>query len=337
MPNKLTGVKKPKRIVWGVITILGVFVLAFVVLKIATNDPSPVGHWRSSEGQQAYEQSYAEAMKLLPSPARTLDISTSYGTVRVYEWVDDQTNSADPIVLVPGYSSGVPMWESNLPDLIAKHPVYAMDALGDSGMSVQTVAINNAVDQAAWLEEVLAELDLTRVHVVGHSFGGWWAANYASYYPERVASLILLEPVFVLQGIKFEIILQTIPASIPFLPKSWRDKSLQAISGADASDMDLNNPVIRMISQGSEYFVRHIPMPTPFTQEQLQGWKMPVYIAMAANSPLHDSEKAVEVAKANILNVQVKNWPGATHSLPMEFPKEIDTEILQFIEQNSVK
>jgi pimeloyl-ACP methyl ester carboxylesterase len=34
------------------------------------------------------------------------------------------------------------------------------------------------------------------VHLVGHSFGGWLAANYAVRDPERLASLSLLEPVF---------------------------------------------------------------------------------------------------------------------------------------------
>lgn len=333
-PNPLIRVNGSKRIRWGCITLLGLFVLAPLILLIVTNDPNPLGHWRSPEGQQAYERSYTEAMKLLPIPTRTLDIPTDYGSVRVYEWVTDQTRTAGPIVLVPGYTSGVPMWESNLADLIAEHPVYAMDALGDSGMSVQTAEIKDATDQAAWLDQVIHHLNLTRVHLMGHSFGGWWAANYATHYPEKVASLILLEPVFVFQGIKPAIILQSIPASLPFLPKSWRDQSLQAISGAEASEMDMSNPVVRMISQGSEYYVRHIPMPSQITPDAMSRWKMPVFVAMAANSPLHDSEKAVETAKENVDNIQVKNWPDATHSLPMEFSKDIDAEILRFIAEN---
>lgn len=225
------------------------------------------------------------------------------------------------------------MWESNLPDLIVKHPVYAMGGLGDSGMSTQTAAIRNASDQAAWLDQVFASLGLSHIHLIGHSFGGWWASNYATYYPQRIDSLILLEPVFVFQGIRLEILLQTIPSTIPFLPKRWREKSLQAISGANPAEMDLNNPIVRMISLGSENFVRHIPMPTPFKVEQMNSWNMPVYVAMAANSPLHDSEKAVATAKANVRNVEVKNWSGATHSLPMEYSKEIDAEILRFVEK----
>jgi pimeloyl-ACP methyl ester carboxylesterase len=134
-------------------------------------------------------------MKRLPPPSRSLDIPTSYGAVRVYEWVTEQTRSATPVILIPGYTSGVPMWENNLPDLVARRPVYAVDALGDCGMSAQTAAIKNAADQAAWLDQTIAQLDVAQVHVAGHSFGGWSAANYATRYPGKVASLSLLEPV----------------------------------------------------------------------------------------------------------------------------------------------
>lgn len=300
------------------------------LIDVQRPEQKTLGHWRSLEGQQSYEKSYAEAMKRLPTPGGTLDIPTDYGTVRVYEWVTEQTRSITPIILVPGYTSGVPMWESNLADLITKRPVYALDALGDSGLSVQTAIIKNGADQAAWLNQVITHLKVAKIHLVGHSFGGWSAANYASRYPEKVASLSLLEPVFVFQGLNLRIILKTIPAAIPFLPKRWRENMLKDIGGVPK--IDLNNPVARMISEGAEYFERKLPAPKQITPEQLRGWKMPVYVAMAANSSLHNSMKAVEVAQANIEHVQAKNWPNATHSLPMQFPREIDAEILAFID-----
>ena len=38
----------------------------------------------------------------------------------------------------------------------------------------------------------LYELDLATVHVVGYDLGGWLAAEFASFYPERVTSLTLI-------------------------------------------------------------------------------------------------------------------------------------------------
>ena len=124
----------------------------------------------------------------MPSPARTIDVKTSYGTVRVYQFqtLDPEVHGADaPVVLLPGRTSGVPMWGANLRGLLAQRTVYALDALGDAGMSVQTRAIESSADQGAWIEETLASLGLRRSHLVGHSFGGWLAANYAARHPPR--------------------------------------------------------------------------------------------------------------------------------------------------------
>ena len=322
-----------KRKLRGFLIVLGPIVISIIGLGTYFYDPSSIGYWRTPKGQSDYMKTYQEAMTLLPSPSRTLDVSTSYGTVRVYEWSTPATRSAPPIVLVPGRSASVPMWANNLPDFVAKHTVYAMDTLGDAGMSVQTAKIENGTNQAAWLHEVLASLNVTNFHIIWHSLGGWAAANYATRYPEKVASLILLEPVFVFQGMKTELILKTIPASIPFLPKSWRESMLKEIGGV--SELDLNDPVARMIAEGTEYYALKLPsLPEQISPEQLQTWKMPTYVAMGSKSVMHDSEKAVAIAQSNIKQVQAKNWSGGTHSLPMDFSREIDAEIIAFIAAN---
>jgi pimeloyl-ACP methyl ester carboxylesterase len=313
--------------------VTGTVLSSIIGLCIAMYDSSPVGYWRSREGLITYSKTYNEALRLLPPPNQTLDIRTSFGVVRMYKWVTEQTQSATPIILIPGRSAGVPMWSSNLNAFITKHPVYAMDFLGDAGMSVQTVKIENGADQAAWLHEALSSLNVTKMHIVGHSFGGWAAANYATRYPEKVASLILLEPVFVFQGLRTEIIIKSIPAAIPFLPKSWRESMLEDIAGA--TEIDYADPVARMIAAGTEYYARKLPgLPEQITLEQLKTWEMPTYVAMGEKSVMHDSEKAIAVAQSNIKHIQAKNWLGGTHSLPMDFPREINAEIVKFIEVN---
>ncbi|MET7770280.1 alpha/beta fold hydrolase [Nocardia sp. NPDC005366] len=142
-------------------------------------DPNSIGHFRSPEGERAYKASYAKAMKLLPEPVKTYDIQTGFGTVRAYRFADDKHSVGAPIVLFPGRTSGTPMWAENLEDLAAERTVYALDALGDAGLSVQTRPIENSTDQAAWIEETLAGLGVDKAHIVGHSFGGWLAANFA--------------------------------------------------------------------------------------------------------------------------------------------------------------
>jgi pimeloyl-ACP methyl ester carboxylesterase len=303
--------------------------LGLGVLAVAVHDPSPVGHFRTQEGRRAYAASYAAAMEQLPTPARSMDVDTHFGTVRVYEFSSSRTQASTPVVLLPGRTSGAPMWEANLSGLAKEQTVYALDALGDAGMSVQTRKIENSADQAAWLDQVLAQLGSPKVHLVGHSFGGWSAANYAIRHPERVASLMLLEPVFVFGGLRWQVYVKSIPASIPFLPQSWRDAMLSDFGGV--KEIDPNDPVARMISDATEHYAVKLPVPQRLSQNQLQRLPMPVYAAMAADSSMHDAAAATQVAQDNIRDLQIKNWRGATHSLPMEFPDQLNRELLDFM------
>ena len=64
------------------------------------------------------------------------------------------------------------------------------------------------------------------MHVVGHSFGGWLATDFALRHPEQTVSLSLFDPVQTFSSLKWEVYLLAIPASIPLLPQSWRDAAL---------------------------------------------------------------------------------------------------------------
>ncbi len=269
-------------------------------------------------------------MKAMPDVTHTYDIKTTFGVVRIYEWSSESTKTKIPMVLLPGRSSGTPMWANNLKDFIKTRTVYTIDALGDAGMSVQTSPLKTSEDQAQWVEEVCTALKLTKVHIVGHSFGGWSAANYASRYPSKVASVCLIEPVFTFQSIKPIIFLKSIPYSIKFLPKSWRQGLLKEIAGTD--NIERSDPLARMIDDGAEYYVAKLPAPTQISQEQMRRWNFPVYVALGGKSAVHDSTKGWETAKNNIQSLSGKIWPEGTHSLPMEHSEEIDKEIVEFVD-----
>ncbi|XKK39557.1 alpha/beta fold hydrolase [Nocardiopsis sp. ARC36] len=127
-----------------------------------------------------------------------------------------------PVVLLPGTRSGAPMWGENLTHWIGRRTVYAMDAVGDAGMSTQSVPFSSFDEQAAWVEQTLAGLGLERAHVVGHSFGGAIAATHALAHPGRVASLTLLEPVMVLHGLPASTYLWSV---LLFLPGRSRGRT----------------------------------------------------------------------------------------------------------------
>lgn len=295
-------------------------------MMLFSGDPTN-GHWKTDDKGKQYADTYEQALQTLPKPSEQYDVPTDFGTVRVYLWSNDTVKDKTPIVLLPGRTAGAPMWSADLPYLITERPVYALDAIGDAGMSVQTKLIESSADQARYLEQTFDYLKIAKLNLVGHSFGGYNAANYVTQYPERVASLSLIEPVFVLKGIKPTLMLKMVSASLPGAPKSWMDSAVADISGE--TSYNPSDPIQRMIKEGTDYYESSLPLVETITPEQASKWSMPVYIAMAQNSTkLHDPVKIAQLARQNIKLAESKVWQDATHYLPMKSPKDISAAIL---------
>lgn len=290
-------------------------------------DPSPVGYWRSAAARAAYLERYDRAFRDLPAPAETRDVRTGFGVVRAYRFGAPRPGEA-PVLLVPGRSSGVPMWADVLARL-GDREVYAVDALGDAGMSVQDRPLAGAEDQAAWLVEAMAALGLGRVHLVGHSFGAWSAANLATRYPDRVATLTLWEPILVLAGLRWQMYVATLPSALPFLPESWRRKGLASIGGAAEADA-ASSPIGAMIDAGAAGYRAALPTPAQPDDAALARLTMPVFVGLGGRSAVTDTAAAAERARA-LPNATVRVWPDGTHSLPMEHPDELLAELSALI------
>ncbi len=96
-----------------------------------------------------------------------------------------------PVLLLHGFGGDLNNWLFNIDALAAKHPVIALDLPGHGQSDVKLPGASlDAL--AGFVARVLDQLDVERVHVVGHSMGGAIAAQMAQDHPARVASVALL-------------------------------------------------------------------------------------------------------------------------------------------------
>jgi pimeloyl-ACP methyl ester carboxylesterase len=98
----------------------------------------------------------------------------------------------DPLVLIHGTGGAWQSWLLNLEPLAARHRVIAVDLPG-FGCSARLPAAPDMRQYAASLVELLDQLGLGRVTVLGHSLGGVVAMRFALDHPERTASLVLVD------------------------------------------------------------------------------------------------------------------------------------------------
>ncbi|WP_017538844.1 alpha/beta hydrolase [Nocardiopsis halophila] len=312
-----------------VLKVLAVLVAAWLVVDKAAALVSPepqVGHWRGQKGYASYRAAYDAVMADLPEPTRTHDVRTEFGTVRVYEWAaGDDAETRLPVVLLPGAGSGAPMWGDNLPSWIGDRTLYAMDAIGDSGMSTQSVPFTSFDDRAEWVEQMLAGLDIDRAHMVGHSFGGAVAAVHALDRPGRVASLTLLEPVMVLEALPASVYLWSSLLVLP-APQAWKDRAMAEIGGTTVEEVRERTPMSVMVDEGSEHYAAPTQVPRTLTDDEWRSMEMPVRVDIAADKSLAGGREAADRARS-LGKDPVTVWPETTHSLPMQAADRLGPEL----------
>lgn len=285
-----------------------------------------VGHWDSEQGYARYRAEYDAAFAEFPEPADTFSVGTDFGNVRVYRF-EGEDREGHPLLLLPGKASGSPVWADNVPYLLELGDVYVLDLLGEPGLSVQQRPITTDEEQAAWLHQTVQQLPPDAFHLVGLSFGGWNAVNLVLHNPAGIASITLLDSSLT-SRFPLEFYLRSIPATVPWLPKRWRDSFNSYLAGGfPAEDV----PVARMIEAGMHHFKIRLPQPSRFTEEQLATIDLPALIIIGGNSPIHKPSAAAELARS-FPNGTVNVYVGASHAVNGEEPERIAHDIAELID-----
>jgi pimeloyl-ACP methyl ester carboxylesterase len=98
----------------------------------------------------------------------------------------------DPVLFLHG--AGGLFWDPMLDAVCAGHRVVAPEHPG-AGDSQGLEHVEDLWDLVLYYNELLDRLELPRVSILGHSFGGMVAAEIAANNPERVNKLALIAPI----------------------------------------------------------------------------------------------------------------------------------------------
>lgn len=101
--------------------------------------------------------------------------------------------AGEPVVLVHGLCASTYWWSRNIEALAERHRVYAVDLPGFGSM--RHLRRSFVLARAAhWLRQWLDVVGLDRVHLVGHSMGGYICMQFAASSPQRVDRLVVVAP-----------------------------------------------------------------------------------------------------------------------------------------------
>ena len=104
----------------------------------------------------------------------------------------DVSGRGDPIIFIHGVGSRKSSWNSIKEKLNDQYRCVSYDLRGhvESPLPKDNIFfLNDLVDD---LEQLRLQLDLNKIHLVGHSLGGQIGPAYAKKYPENVLTLTML-------------------------------------------------------------------------------------------------------------------------------------------------
>ena len=125
---------------------------------------------------------------------KTLPIETGSTSLYGYKLHYRVVGTGSPLVLIHGFGVSGHIWQRVLPYLAQEHQVFVIDLPGYGRSTYsETGAPWRLREMAPLLMAWLQSMQLSPVHLVGHSMGGAIAMHLAAHAPEVVRSLTLID------------------------------------------------------------------------------------------------------------------------------------------------
>jgi pimeloyl-ACP methyl ester carboxylesterase len=282
--------------------------------------------YKSQEGERLVRERYLAFLKRWPTANERLRVPTREGETFV---VASGDSAAPPLMLFHGSAGNAAMWMGDVAAWAAYFRVYAIDMIGEPGLSAASRPPLGSEAYALWLDDVMRGLCVQKAAIVGVSLGGWLALDYATRRPERVGILALLCPGGV-GAQKLSFLFKSIPL---LLLGRWGQRKL--------SEMILRRAP-KSLPPGIQAFLDFVALihrnfrprrgKLPIFQDaELKRLTMPVLAIVGGKDVLLDSSATKRRLEQNAFQVEVRYLPEAGHLIRGQ-----TVAILEFLRREAV-
>ena len=238
-----------------------------------------------------------------------------------------------PIVFVHGVGLTHEIWDPQL-DFFNNRSTLSYDILGHgkSSLNKEKISFDDFSDQ---LINLIDELNINKIHLIGFSIGSLIARNFATRFNDRIQSLILLGSIYkrsneqqMIVNQRYEQAKKELKLSRQALKRWFTDKYLENNPGIYekiSSILSSNN--MQNFLKVYELFVKHK------NEEDFKKIKVNTLVMTGE----HDIGSTVEMSKElnNILqNSQLEIIKDGKHLCGIECADEVNLIIKKFIELN---
>ncbi len=263
---------------------------------------------------------------------------TGYAEVNGTRLYYELAGRGEPLVLIHGWSFDTRCWDDQVPAFSQHFRVLRYDLRGFGRSDVPQVGA--AYSHTDDLVALLDHLDLERVHLLGHSFGGRIAIDFALRYPERTLSLLLPEAAVDLNDPPA---LEELSAWIGSTWRAGREEGVAAarqiwLQGSPfAPAMDNAHASAKVRQMVEDYSGWHWQNDNPsvgidlYPRERLADIRLPTLIVLGLLNTQYYHEVAA-IQHQYIPNSTFITMAGVGHALNIEDPAEFNRIVLEFLD-----
>ena len=137
------------------------------------------GIYKSEAGRQAIEAFYRKVLARWPVTNEHVSVRTRHGETLV---IACGPIDGPPVLLLHGSGSNSAVWIRDVAEWAKHYRVYAVDVIGEPGLSAQSRPPLRSGAYVDWLDDVYQHLGLTSASLIGVSLGGWLALGGAAWW-----------------------------------------------------------------------------------------------------------------------------------------------------------
>lgn len=260
----------------------------------------------------------------------------------------EAAGAGHPLLLLHAGVADCRMWDEQFAVFARQYRVVRYDMRGYGQSTMPAGEFSGHGDVAGLLDW----LDVDKAHLVGLSFGGCVAIDFALAHPDRVSALVLGAPA--VGGL--ESAGQNVYAPSEELKRYWAQENdalecddLEAATEANlrmwvdgpSRTPDQVDPVIRQRVYEMQYHAFTIPTPegakrqllNPPAFSRLGDIQAPTLV-LVGDQDVSDFRKISELVALHIPNAQRVVIPGVAHMMNMEKPSEFNRLTLGFLSQH---
>ncbi len=153
--------------------------------------------FKTKEGKNEILSLYDQKLKELNIHSEYIEVETRFGKTNI---ITTGETSHPPIIIIHGSNGCAPIALETYPSLSKAYKVYAIDVLAQPNKSAETRLSMKDDSYGIWMNEIMSQLKIDGVTLVGFSFGGLVILKTLEYDESKIKEAFLSAPAYIVNG-----------------------------------------------------------------------------------------------------------------------------------------